>query len=160
LLSTCSLRRRRQQPDSQQQPVLRTADRPQHQEPCPGDDRQWQSDLRWSRQCLARLQRRTQQLSHRRVQWRGSRDLEQSDHPGSHIQNYKLVDYGAEGLVYVNNNLLVSDNNFISTGTPNAIGIYDPNCVTAQLSGNTFSGITTIVDPPNCAVYLDSSPPT
>jgi hypothetical protein len=25
--------------------------------------------------------------------------------------------------------------------------------VTAQLSGNSFSGVTTIVDPANCAIY-------
>jgi hypothetical protein len=77
---------------------------------------------------------------------------------GAATQNYKLVDYGEEGLAYgnntsPNNSFLVSNNAFISTGTPNATAIYDPNCVTAQLSNNSFSGITTVVDPPRCAVY-------
>jgi hypothetical protein len=72
---------------------------------------------------------------------------------GAASQNYKMVDYGEEGLVYGANSLMVSGNAFTSTGTPSATAIYDPSCVTAQLSNNTFSGITTIVNPANCAVY-------
>lgn len=72
---------------------------------------------------------------------------------GGASQNYKMVDYGEEGVVYTNNTLLVSGNSFTSSGTPSATAIYDPNCVTAQLSNNTFSGITTIVNPAGCAVY-------
>jgi hypothetical protein len=56
-----------------------------------------------------------------------------------------------EGLIHGNNNFLVSGNSFTSSGTPSATAIYDPDCVPAQLSDNTFSGITTIVDPANCA---------
>jgi hypothetical protein len=78
---------------------------------------------------------------------------------GAASQNNKMVDYGEEGLVYVNNNLVASDNSFVSTGTSNATAIYDPNCVTAQLIGNTFSGVTMIADPANCAVYQDTPPP-
>ena len=70
-------------------------------------------------------------------------------------QNYKIIDYGEEGLVYSNNNLLISGNSFASSGTPSAVAIYDPNCVSAQLSNNTFSGITEIVNPTNCAAYGD-----
>jgi len=72
---------------------------------------------------------------------------------GAATQNYKMVAYGEEGLTYSNNNLLVTGNSFTSIGTPNATAVYDPNCVPAQLSNNTFSGITTIVNPPACAVY-------
>jgi len=73
---------------------------------------------------------------------------------GAASQNYKMIDYGEEGLYNnTNNTLTVSDNNFTSTGTPSATAIYDPYCVTAQLSGNTFSGITTVVNPANCALY-------
>jgi hypothetical protein len=60
---------------------------------------------------------------------------------GSTSQNYKMVDYGEEGLLYTNNNLLVSGNNFTSTGTPNATGVYDPNCVPVQLQNNTFTSM-------------------
>jgi hypothetical protein len=72
---------------------------------------------------------------------------------GAASQNYKMVDYGEEGLIYSNNNLLVSGNSFTSSGTPSATAIYNPSCVTAQLSGNAFSGVTTIADPANCAIY-------
>ncbi len=77
---------------------------------------------------------------------------------GAASQNYKMVDYGEEGLIYGNNNFLVSGNSFSSSGAPNATAIYDPNCVPVQLSNNTFSGITTIVEPASvnsesCALY-------
>jgi hypothetical protein len=71
---------------------------------------------------------------------------------GAASQNYKLVDYGEEGLWYGSNSLLVSGNSFMSTGTPNATAVYDPNCVPAQIANNSYSGITTIVDPGNCAI--------
>ncbi len=74
---------------------------------------------------------------------------------GGASQNYKIIDYGEEGLVYSNNNLLISGNSFASSGTPSAVAIYDPNCVSAQLSNNTFSGITEIVNPTNCAAHGD-----
>jgi hypothetical protein len=71
---------------------------------------------------------------------------------GAATQNYKMVDYGEEGIVYSNNSVLVSGNSFTSTGTPSAIAIYDPPCVTVQLASNTFQGITTIVNPAGCGV--------
>jgi hypothetical protein len=71
---------------------------------------------------------------------------------GPDTQNIRMVDYGEAGLIYSNNNFLVSNNSFTNTA-PGAIAIYDPNCVAAQLSNNTFTGITTIVDPASCAVY-------
>jgi hypothetical protein len=72
---------------------------------------------------------------------------------GASSQNYKLVDYGEEGLWYSSNSLLLSGNNFSSVGTPSATAVYDPNCVPAHLTNDSFMGITTIVDPPACAVY-------
>jgi hypothetical protein len=72
---------------------------------------------------------------------------------GASTQNYKMVDYGEEGLRFSSNSFYVSGNSFTSTGTPSATAIYDPNCVTVQLANNTFSGITTIVSPPGCALY-------
>lgn len=72
---------------------------------------------------------------------------------GAASQNYKMVDYGEEGLVYSNNNFLVSNNAFTSSGTPSATAVYDPPCVTAQMYGNTFTGIGTLVDPSSCAVF-------
>jgi hypothetical protein len=72
---------------------------------------------------------------------------------GAASPNYKLVAYGEEGLVYGANTLAASGNRFVSSGTPNATAIWDPHCVTAQLSGNTFIGITTVVNPSGCAVY-------
>jgi hypothetical protein len=72
---------------------------------------------------------------------------------GTVSPNYKMVAYGEEGLVYGTNSLAVSGNSFTSSGTPSATAIYDPYCVTAQLTKNTFSGVTTIVNPASCAVY-------
>jgi hypothetical protein len=72
---------------------------------------------------------------------------------GAAAQNYKFIDYGEAGLIYSNNNFLVSNNSFTSSGTPGATAIYDPYCIVAQLSGNTFTGITTIIQPASCAVY-------
>lgn len=71
---------------------------------------------------------------------------------GGATQNYKMVDYGEEGLIYGNNNFLVSDNSFTSSGAPSATALYDPHCITVQLNGNTFVGITAIVNPTGCAV--------
>ncbi len=72
---------------------------------------------------------------------------------GATTQNYKMVDYGEEGLLYGNNNFLVTANSFTSSGTPSATAVYDPDCVTVQLSDNTFAGITTVVNPASCAAY-------
>ncbi len=64
--------------------------------------------------------------------------------------NYKLVEYGEEGMLYGNNSLWVSDNTFTNTGSSSAVGIYDPNCTPVQLVGNSFTGIGTEVDPSSC----------
>jgi len=77
---------------------------------------------------------------------------------GAGSQNYKMVDYGEEGLAYSYNSFLVSQNNFTSTGTPSATAIYDPSCVPVKLSSdytksnddNMFTGVTAIVDPAGC----------
>jgi len=70
---------------------------------------------------------------------------------GPNSPNLKIVDYGEEGLTYGSNSLVVSGNNFTSIGTSSATAVYDPNCVPAQLSNNSFTGITTQLDPANCA---------
>jgi hypothetical protein len=67
--------------------------------------------------------------------------------------NYKIVDYGEEALSYPENSLVVTDNSFVNTA-PTAIGIYDPNCIPVQTSGNSFDGVNTPVDPPQCEVLL------
>ena len=69
---------------------------------------------------------------------------------GSGVQNHKMVAYGEEGLAYGNNSLLVIGNSFTALNVPNAIAVYDPYCITAQLSNNPFQGITTILYPANC----------
>jgi hypothetical protein len=71
---------------------------------------------------------------------------------GRATQNYGMVGYGAEGLSYSNNSLLVADNLFVNTA-PNAIGVNDFPCVPAVLINNTFQGVNTPVYPPECAVY-------
>lgn len=72
---------------------------------------------------------------------------------GAASQNYKLVDYGEEGLVFKENNFLVSNNSFSNIGTQQATGIYDPHCIVAQLHGNNFTGVATIVNPSSCATF-------
>ena len=66
--------------------------------------------------------------------------------------NYKIVDYGEEGLAYGTNSVLVSNNDFRNSA-PGATGIYDPTCVTIKLVNNSFEGIRTVVDPPGCAEF-------
>ena len=68
-------------------------------------------------------------------------------------QNSKLIDYGEEGLLFNANSLILSHNTVTNVGSLSAIGIYDPNCVLAQLMANTFTGVATPVSPPSCAVY-------
>ncbi len=72
---------------------------------------------------------------------------------GNAAQNHNMVDYGAEGLAYSDNSLLVTGNDFTSTATFHTTAIFDPHCITAQLSGNTFQGVDTIINPANCAVF-------
>ncbi|HJU17324.1 MAG TPA: hypothetical protein VJ770_12770 [Stellaceae bacterium] len=72
---------------------------------------------------------------------------------GAAAQNHNMVAYGEEGLPYGNNSALVSSNTFTSTAGWNATAILDPPCVTIELSGNTFQGVTTVVNPPTCAAY-------
>lgn len=64
--------------------------------------------------------------------------------------NYKMVEYGEEGMLYTSNALWVSDNTFTNTGSSTAIGIYDPNCTPVQLAGDSFTGIGTAVVPSSC----------
>ena len=71
---------------------------------------------------------------------------------GPATQNNKMVAYGEEGLSFANNGLTVSNNIFINSA-PNATGIYDPKCVPVQLTGNTFQGVATPVDPSGSAIF-------
>jgi hypothetical protein len=71
---------------------------------------------------------------------------------GPATQNSGMVGYGAEGLSYSNNSLLVADNLFLNT-SPNAIGVNDFPCLPAVLINNTFQRVNTPVYPPECAVY-------
>jgi hypothetical protein len=75
---------------------------------------------------------------------------------GAASPNYKLVVYGEEGLSYSNNSLSVSNNSFINFA-PNATGVYDPYCVPAILTNNTFQGVPTPVNPASCAVYQEAT---
>jgi hypothetical protein len=71
---------------------------------------------------------------------------------GPATQNYKMIDYGEEGLSFSSNSLLVL-NNVFTNSAPNSTGIYDPNCITVHLMNNTFQGVATPVNPSSCAVY-------
>lgn len=73
---------------------------------------------------------------------------------GASTENGIMVSYGEEGLVYTNNSLSISGNTFTSTGVSNSVGINDPQCVIAQLQGNTFQGVGTPVNPAQCAQYV------
>ena len=76
---------------------------------------------------------------------------------GPSAQNHKMVSYGAEGLIYDTNRLSVTGNRFVST--TGSIAISDPPCIPVDLgTDNTFSGISEIVDPPQCV--LPTTPPT
>ena len=68
---------------------------------------------------------------------------------GPASQNYKIIDYGEEGLVYSENSLTVTDNNFVNTA-PSATGIYDPYCIPAQTFGNSFQDVPMPIDPAQC----------
>lgn len=73
---------------------------------------------------------------------------------GVATQNKSMIAYGEEGLTYSNNGLYLVGNTFVNSGTTNAIAIFDPHCVPVQiLASNSFSGIATIVSPPDCAIY-------
>lgn len=68
---------------------------------------------------------------------------------GPSAQNHKIVSYGAEGVIFTTNSLTVLNNSFISTA--GSIAISDPPCIAVDIgTGNTFSGISEIVDPPGC----------
>jgi hypothetical protein len=69
--------------------------------------------------------------------------------------NFKMIDYGEDGLSYSSNSLLLADNVFINKAS-GGTGIYHPNCEpAAQLMNNTFQGVAKPVDPshPACADF-------
>ena len=73
---------------------------------------------------------------------------------GAATQNSILIAYGEEGLLYNDNRASLTGNHLTNSGA-SAIGIYNRYCVPLQLVNNTFSGITTPVFPPKCAVYQE-----
>jgi hypothetical protein len=68
---------------------------------------------------------------------------------GPASQNYAIVAYGEEGLLYPDNSIVIKDNTFSNTA-PDAIRVYDETspCIPVQTSGNTFKDVTTPVDSP------------
>jgi hypothetical protein len=82
---------------------------------------------------------------------------------GPSAQNHKIVSYGAEGVNFATNSLSVANNNFVSTANSIAVSdlsyLYVAPCVPVQLAGNTFSGISEIVDPPSCVAPGAPPPP-
>ena len=71
---------------------------------------------------------------------------------GPSSENDTMVDYGAEGLQFSNNSLLVSGNTFISSGFSQATGIYVPPGIPVQSLNNSFQGIAYPVYPASAAV--------
>lgn len=78
---------------------------------------------------------------------------------GADSENSIMVSYGAEGLIYTDNSLLVSNNLFISADISGSIGINNVNCIAAQLQNNTFQGVDTPANPPGCFSYIDHPVP-
>jgi hypothetical protein len=72
---------------------------------------------------------------------------------GAASQNSKMVDYGEEGLPYNANSFILLHNIFTNVGSLSAIGIYDPDCILAQLVGNAFTGVATPASPSGCATF-------
>jgi hypothetical protein len=72
---------------------------------------------------------------------------------GDAAQNHIMVAYGEEDLPYGNNSIQVFRNNFASTASWNATAILDPDCITVNLSDNTFQSVPTIVNPAGCVAY-------
>ena len=63
---------------------------------------------------------------------------------GVNTQNPSMIEYGAEGEIYSNNALIVQGNTFTNSFPGQSVGIYNHTSdVTAQLSGNTFTTVTT-----------------
>jgi hypothetical protein len=90
----------------------------------------------------------------RPAQWRRRYRIRKSDYPGCRDAKPQQGDRLRQGgLIYSNNNFLVTGNSITSIGTPKAIAVYDPDCIPVQMHNNTFAGITTIVDPAGCAAY-------
>lgn len=72
---------------------------------------------------------------------------------GDAAQNHNMIAYGEEGFLYTGNSLMVTGNSFTSTGDFPATTILDPVCTVAQLSGNAFQNVGTIINPANCVVF-------
>jgi hypothetical protein len=76
---------------------------------------------------------------------------------GLNTDNRGMVAYGAEGLIYALNSLLVANNTFVNT-RPNAIGVHNFSTVPALLQDNTFTGVQTILVGPGEIVTSPSVP--
>ena len=68
---------------------------------------------------------------------------------GPNTQNPAMIEYGAEGETFTSNSLLVSNNTFTNTFAGNAVGVFNHTSdVSAQLVGNSFSGVQTPLEGP------------
>ncbi|MDX2222455.1 MAG: right-handed parallel beta-helix repeat-containing protein [Rhodospirillaceae bacterium] len=76
---------------------------------------------------------------------------------GLNTDNRAMVAYGAEGLIYAMNSLLIANNTFVNT-RPNAIGVNNFSTVSALLQDNTFTGVQTILVGPGEIVTSPSVP--
>jgi hypothetical protein len=75
-------------------------------------------------------------------------------------QNGSMVSFGEEGLVSADNSLAISDSTFISTANGLAIQ-QQPTCVAVvQSSNNTFTGVSAIINQPDCITGGPTGPPT
>lgn len=62
---------------------------------------------------------------------------------GPNTQNETMVEYGAEGLTWSDNSLLLAGNTFNNTLAGTSIGLYNhTTTVTAQVQCNAFNGVT------------------
>ena len=51
-------------------------------------------------------------------------------------------------MSYADNSFIGTTNSFVSTA--GSIGVSDPPCVPVELDGNTFTGLSAVVDPVAC----------
>jgi hypothetical protein len=76
---------------------------------------------------------------------------------GDNAPNHFMIAYASEGLVWDDNGMLVSGNNFVGKATTfSPTAIFSPYCTTAGVSldlvNNTFQDVPTVVYPSNCPV--------
>ena len=77
---------------------------------------------------------------------------------GSSTENSVMVSYGEGGLTYADNSLLLTNNDFTSTGVANSIGVNDPRCVPVDLENDSFVGVDKPVNPAKCVGKVGDPP--